>query len=58
MVRLWSCLIGKNINPVYITIIYNKNGFVYVDFSSVIKVKNRKEDENSNSGTSIKIIKR
>lgn len=48
---------GKNINPVYITIIYNKNGFVYVDFSSVIKVKNRKEDEIVTVAQALKSLK-
>lgn len=36
---------GKNINPIYITIIYNKNGFAYVNFSSVMKVKKKNEIE-------------
>ena len=38
-------------------LIYNKNGFVYVDFSSVIKVKNRKEDEIVTVAQALKSLK-
>ena len=57
VVRLWSCLMEKTLILFILTIIYNKNGFVYVDFSSVIKVKNRKEDEIVTVAQALKSLK-